>query len=284
MTNSSNNGGRKDICTESLNSYRNEFYNTNHKYRGKAIIFSQEWFEIDLSERTGTRIDCDKLNECLTTLGFDVDIFHDLKYRDIMKQIEQTAVMDHSENDCLLVIVLSHGDSGLLYARDTHYKTKNLWNPFTDAKCPTLAGKPKLFMFQACQGDQYDSGITLKRRAETDGSYEPDKIPVHPDFLLVLSTVPGYYSWRDRKRGSWFIQALYEELTYTAEDPIDILTLLTFVCQKVALNFVSYTKQVDSNDKKQVPCFSSMLTRRLVLTKKSNGKSSRRNRYSSCLI
>lgn len=271
MTNSSNNGGRKDICTESLNSYRNEFYNTNHKYRGKAIIFSQEWFEIDLSERTGTRIDCDKLNECLTTLGFDVDIFHDLKYRDIMKQIEQTAVMDHSENDCLLVIVLSHGDSGLLYARDTHYKTKNLWNPFTDAKCPTLAGKPKLFMFQACQGDQYDSGITLKRRAETDGSYEPDKIPVHPDFLLVLSTVPGYYSWRDRKRGSWFIQALYEELTYTAEDPIDILTLLTFVCQKVALNFVSYTEQVDSNDKKQVPCFSSMLTRRLVLTKKSNG-------------
>lgn len=277
MTNSSNNGGRKDICTESLNSYRNEFYNTNHKYRGKAIIFSQEWFEIDLSERTGTRIDCDKLNECLTTLGFDVDIFHDLKYRDIMKQIEQTTVMDHSENDCLLVIVLSHGDSGLLYARDTHYKTKNLWNPFTDAKCPTLAGKPKLFMFQACQGDQYDSGITLKRRAETDGSYEPDKIPVHPDFLLVLSTVPGYYSWRDRKRGSWFIQALYEELTYTAEDPIDILTLLTFVCQKVALNFVSHTKQVDSNDKKQVPCFSSMLTRRLVLTKKSNGKSSRSN-------
>lgn len=256
MTNSSNNGGRKDTCTESLNSYRNEFYNTNHKYRGKAIIFSQEWFEIHTSiRRTGTRIDCDKLNECLTTLGFDVDIFHDLKYRDIMKQIERTAVMDHSQNDCLLVIVLSHGDSGLLYARDTHYKTKNLWNPFTDANCPTLAGKPKLFMFQACQGDQYDRGITLGRRAKTDGSYEHDEIPVYPDFLLVLSTVPGYYSWRDPKRGSWFIQALYEELTNTAEDPIDILTLLTFVCQKVALNFVSYTEQVDSNDKKTSSMF-----------------------------
>ncbi|CAH1646182.1 unnamed protein product [Spodoptera littoralis] len=278
MTNSSNNGGRIS-CTDSLNSYKNEFYHMNHKYRGKAIIFSHDSFDIDIPPRAGTRKDCNNLDECLTTLGFDVNIFHNLKYTNIMKQIKQTAEVNHSEHDCLLVMVLSHGHSGLLYARDTHYRAENLWNPFIDAKCPTLAGKPKLFMFQACQGEEYDNGITLQRKIETDGWYEPHKIPSHPDFLLVLSTVPGYFAWRNSDHGSWFIQALYEELTYTAEDPIDILTLLTFVCQKVALNFESNTSEDASNYKKQVPCFSSMLTRRLVLTRKPNGKSSKRDSF-----
>ncbi|CAH0701920.1 unnamed protein product [Spodoptera exigua] len=273
MAHSSTNGSQVS-CAESFNSYKNEFYDMNHKYRGKAIIFNHDRFDIDIPPRAGSLKDCDNLEECLTALGFSVDIFHNFKYTDIMKQIEQTAEMNHSKNDCLLIMVLSHGESGLLYARDTHYRAENLWSPFTDAKCPTLAGKPKLFMFQACQGDKYDDGITLKRETETDGWYEPHKNPVHPDFLLVLSTVPGYFAWRNRDRGSWFIQALYEELTYTAEDPIDILTLLTYVCQKVALNFQSETSNDVTNYKKQVPCISSMLTRRLVLAKKPNGKSS----------
>lgn len=36
---------------------------------------------------------------------------------------------------------MSHGDTGILYARDTPYKPENLWLPFTGDKCPTLAGK-----------------------------------------------------------------------------------------------------------------------------------------------
>ena len=34
------------------------------------------------------------------------------------------------------------------------------------------------------------------------------KIPLHADFLIAYSTIPGFYSWRNTTAGSWFVQAL----------------------------------------------------------------------------
>lgn len=88
--------------------------------------------------------------------------------------------------------VLTHGKKDFLFAKDNPYKPEDLWLPFTADKCPTLAGKPKLFFIQACQGDNLDSGVILTSRTETDGraaySY---KIPSQADFLFAYSTIPG---------------------------------------------------------------------------------------------
>lgn len=245
------------------------YYNMNHKARGMAIIFNHEHFDIhSLKSRTGTNVDSDNLAKVLKSLGFKVSILHNNTSSDILRTIQQIAEIDHSDHDCLLIAVLTHGELGMLYAKDTHYKPDNLWGHFTADKCPTLAGKPKLFFIQACQGDKLDAGITLNR-TETDGlSSSSYKIPIHADFLIVFSTVPGYYSWRNTTRGSWFMQALCEELRYAGTER-DILTLLTFVCQKVALDFESNTPDVTPmHQQKQVPCITSMLTRLLVFGKK----------------
>lgn len=103
---------------------------------------------------------------------------------------------DHSEHDCLLISILSHGELGYIYSKDTHYKLESIWSFFTAPRCPTLAGKPKLFFIQACQGDRLDGGITLSR-TETDSSDNQTmayKIPIHADFLIAYSTVPGTYN------------------------------------------------------------------------------------------
>ena len=55
---------------------------------------------------------------------------------------------DHTDNDCVLVALMSHGDDGILYAKDQQYKPEKLWSHFTSDQCPTLAGKPKLFFIQ----------------------------------------------------------------------------------------------------------------------------------------
>ena len=60
----------------------------------------------------------------------------------------QVAREDHSDNDCILVTVLTHGDEDELFARDQSYKPGALWSRFTSDQCPTLAGKPKLFFIQ----------------------------------------------------------------------------------------------------------------------------------------
>lgn len=57
------------------------------------------------------------------------------------------ASMDHSNHDCILVAVLSHGEMGIIYAKDTPYKPDFLWSSFTADKCPTLAGKVFFILF-----------------------------------------------------------------------------------------------------------------------------------------
>lgn len=246
------------------------FYNMNHKNRGLAIIFNHEHFDIhSLKSRTGTNVDGDNLSKVLKGLGFRVAVLNNLTAEEVNSYIKQTAQMDHTDNDCLLIAVLSHGELGMLYAKDTHYKPDNLWYYFTADKCPSLAGKPKLFFIQACQGDKLDGGVTMSNRTETDGSSSASyRIPIHADFLIVFSTVPGYYSWRNTTRGSWFMQALCDELRYYSGEK-DILTLLTFVCQRVALDFESNTPDMPTmHQQKQVPCITSMLTRLLVFKPK----------------
>jgi len=96
---------------------------------------------------------------------------------------------DYTDYDCILMAVLSHGEQGIIFAKDAPYKPDDkLWGQFTGEKCPTLAGKPKLFFIQACQGDRLDGGVML---TQVDGGPSSFKIPNHADFLIAYSTIPG---------------------------------------------------------------------------------------------
>lgn len=169
-------------------------YNMSHGKRGLAIIFNHEHFDImSLKSRAGTNVDCEKLRDTLDRLHFEVTVHRDLCYSEIQQQIERLSKADHSDHDCLLISILSHGELGFIYAKDTHYKLESIWAYFTASRCPSLAGKPKLFFIQACQGDQLDGGVVLNR-TETDSSDNQSmayKIPVHADFLIAYSTIPG---------------------------------------------------------------------------------------------
>lgn len=58
---------------------------------------------------------------------------------------------DYSDCDCLAIAVLTHGiNSTYIYAKDGPYPVDMLWNGFTADKCPSLAGKPKMFFVQVC--------------------------------------------------------------------------------------------------------------------------------------
>ena len=82
-------------------------------------------------------------------------------------------------------LVMSHGELGILYSCDQPYKPDRLWTHFTGDKCPSLAGKPKMFLIQACQGDQLDQGLKMVQNTQTDAGAQTYKIPVHADFLIA---------------------------------------------------------------------------------------------------
>ncbi|KAG5313144.1 CASP1 protein, partial [Acromyrmex insinuator] len=236
-------------------------YNMKHKRRGVAIILNHVHFE-NMGTREGSEKDTLNLKTSLDKLGFDVQIYTDPTSKTISTVLQSTAAEDHTDADCLIVVAMSHGESGLLHSADSIYPVDALWIPFTGDQCLSLAGKPKLFFIQACRGTQLDNGVTVFN--ETD-SIKSDtvkySIPAYADILVAYSTYDGFFSWRNPDSGSWFIQALCEELDLHGHSH-DLLTIMTFVNRRVAIKYQSYVPQNEKfHAKKQIPSIVSMLTR-----------------------
>uniref|UniRef100_A0A1Y1M8U1 Caspase family p20 domain-containing protein n=2 Tax=Photinus pyralis TaxID=7054 RepID=A0A1Y1M8U1_PHOPY len=255
-----------------------DYYNMNHYRRGHAIIFSHIQFDGDLAKREGASKDAKDLEEVLAALKFNVKVYTDLKYGAIYEVIttcKYTSPMvsddvvvfvvsqsDHLDVDCLLVAVLSHGDRGKVYARDHHYPPDFLWKSFSGDKCPSLAGKPKLFFVQACRGDETDDGSRVRMATQVD-SQASYTIPVMADILVMYSCYDGYVSWRSTRTGSWFIQSLCEELK-TRSKSTDLLTILTFLNRRMAITYKSVApSKKEMHGKKQIGTIVSTLTRLL---------------------
>lgn len=79
-------------------------------------------------------------------------------FKCLFTNVQGYARENHTDEDCIIIVVLSHGALNGLYARDHLYHPDILWNHFTADKCPTLAGKPKIFLVQACRGHCFDQG------------------------------------------------------------------------------------------------------------------------------
>ncbi|XP_048509283.1 caspase-like isoform X2 [Athalia rosae] len=238
-----------------------------HERRGVAVIFNHVHFK-EMATRTGTVRDCRNLTEALTDLGFEVRVYEDPKIKTITTVLKSVAAEDHTDADCLLVAAMSHGESGLLHSNDELYAVDKLWNYFTGDQCPTLAGKPKLFFIQACRGSRLDQGVRVSH--ETDSVAASYSIPAYADIMVAYSTYDGFYSWRNPDAGSWFVQAICKELALNGKSR-DLLTIMTFVNRRVALDFQSYVPQNDKmHAKKQIPSVVSMLTRLLRFDEKSD--------------
>ncbi|XP_034488717.1 caspase-like [Drosophila innubila] len=246
-------------------------YNMNHKNRGMAIIFNHKYFDAEMKQepRRGTDVDSANLDRVLKQHHFDVIQHNDFCYNQIVRVIKRAAFENHDNNDCILIAILSHGNMGYICASDTKYKLADICNLLTPNNCPTLAGKPKLFFVQACQGKQMDDGCKIQTDGDSQMGY---KIPLHADFLIAYSTIPGFLSWRNPLNGSWFIQSLCLELE-TNGKRLDLMTLLTFVCRRVAFDFESHTNDPRKDQKKQIPCITTMLTRIVLFSEKPKSNS-----------
>jgi hypothetical protein len=93
-----------------------EVYNMNHRRRGVAVLFNHMQFDqrLGLKERKGTDADRDNLRATLRSLDFDVRVYNDLPHKEMERLLEDLANEDHTDADCLVVSVLSHGELGIL--------------------------------------------------------------------------------------------------------------------------------------------------------------------------
>uniref|UniRef100_A0A8C5DYW1 Caspase 9, apoptosis-related cysteine peptidase n=1 Tax=Gouania willdenowi TaxID=441366 RepID=A0A8C5DYW1_GOUWI len=237
---------------------------------GHCLIINNVEFdpESELNNRKGSNVDCLKLERRFKALGFIVDVKTDLTQRQIKHELSVLRKKDHSQYDCCVVIMLSHGTEvshnrfpGAVYGVDGQYVlVQHITNYLNGQHCPSLQGKPKLFFIQACGGDERDTGAEVSPEDvqssnggiddQTDAipvssssdslstSDETDAratLPTPSDILVSYSTFPGYVSWRDTQSGSWYVETLDRILEENASSA-DLVTMLTMVNLEVSQN------------------------------------------------
>lgn len=236
-------------------------YKMDYPEMGVCLIINNKNFKCNgMTTRTGTDVDAASLRETFTNLKYDVRVKNDLTHEEIKKLLFSASQEDHSKRSSFICVLLSHGEEGVIFGTDGPIDLKLLTGFFRGDCCQSLAGKPKIFIIQACRGSGLDCGI------ETDSASEEDmptqKIPVEADFLYAYSTAPGYYSWRNSKDGSWFIQSLCSMLKQYA-DKLEFMHILIRVNRKVAIEYESYSLDITFHAKKQIPSIVSMFTKEL---------------------
>jgi len=94
------------------------------------------------------------LENVFRDLDFVVEC-HDDQASEQMLDILDAARRDRrlKEYDCFVCCVMSHGKEGHVYGSDgLPVAIKDMTSLFRPAYCPHFAGKPKIFLIQACQG------------------------------------------------------------------------------------------------------------------------------------
>ncbi|XP_067672929.1 caspase-7-like [Haliotis asinina] len=236
-------------------------YNMNHRRRGFAYIINNVKFD-ELTDRLGSDVDEERLKERFSALHFTVQSFRNQTRTQMVDVLDKASKDDHSDSDCFVCVILSHGEEDKIYGTDGPVEVTRLLDPFKGHCCGSLAGKPKLFFIQACRGRESDNGVDVlgvKGDAEDEDVDEVAiyRIPREADFLVAYSTVYGYVAWRDKGEGSWFIQALCKVLEEHGTT-LDLMTMMTRVNHTVAHDYSAGCK---TGIKKQMPCITSMLTK-----------------------
>lgn len=143
--------------------------------------------------------------------------YQDLTATEIQNTVNRFGKLDHSSKDAFVCCILSHGEKGSIFGTDgKSILIQEITQPFKGSNCPSLAGKPKMFFIQACQGKSKQIGTCIQ--ADGDGgddgncSRDTQQIPDDSDFLLGMATVADYQSFRHVHYGSVYIQELCKQL------------------------------------------------------------------------
>uniref|UniRef100_A0A8D1FPD1 Caspase-6 n=2 Tax=Sus scrofa TaxID=9823 RepID=A0A8D1FPD1_PIG len=241
-----------------------EKYKMDHKRRGVALIFNHERFfwHLTLPERRGTSADRDNLKRRFSDLGFEVKCFNDLRAEELLLKIHEASTASHVDADCFLCVFLSHGEGNHIYAYDAKIEIQTLTGLFKGDKCQSLVGKPKIFIIQACRGNQHDVPVLpldvvdhqtdkLDANLTQVDAASVYTLPAGADFLMCYSVAEGYYSHRETVNGSWYIQDLCEMLGKFGSS-LEFTELLTLVNRKVSQRRVDFCKDPDAIGKKQI--------------------------------
>ena len=221
--------------------------------RGRLYIIHNFAFNGGHAFREGSGHDVGNLTTCFQDLGFihnpGNDCKSNLTCEEMKSWCEIWARQKHHDVDCIILALLTHGSyPDLLQGYDGKYiALDKLLSPFGRFN-PTLVGKPKIFFIEACRGDETNLGVqdctmtsgtntqrnfrsrvfpsSFQANDEAGSFINSGLLPLQADHLIAFATVVGYPAYRNRMKGSFYIEELTKTLReeYSSKHLTDIIT------------------------------------------------------------
>lgn len=209
--------------------HRDTAYQLISRPKGLALIISNVQFggAGDLVDRKGGDEDQRSLSQIFTILGFTVTCLQDQTAEEMKSELQRfSRLPNHRSVHSTVVAVLSHGVEGAVYGVDGQLvQLEDIFRLFDNDTCPQLQNKPKVFLIQACRGDDTDNGVDLQDGRESLFSMEGSggetlrvKLPTRSDIICGYACLKGTAALRNTRRGSWYVQALMQVLASHAKD------------------------------------------------------------------
>ncbi|XP_020617936.1 uncharacterized protein LOC110055858 isoform X7 [Orbicella faveolata] len=210
-------------------------------------------------ERTGSNDDVRNLTSLFNNFNFRHVVEDNQTGSQMIKLLQTTAEKDFSRYDCFVCAILSHGKKDGIYGTDEELiKIEAITSLFRRNECPSLEGKPKIFLFQACHGSRRD---TVPVESDSDPiPLTSSSLPADADFLICFASAPDHESYRQAHLGSWFISSVVDVFKEYAERE-HLMDMMLRVNNRVA-GF--YSKE----GLKQIPCQVCMLRKRVFFDPK----------------
>ena len=240
-------------------------YKMDHKKRGIALVINIRTYDpnpYELKERKWSEKDIENLIKTLNYLEFQVVLCKDLTKIQIEQVMKEQASVNHSESDCFLCVIMSHGNEDHILANDSQdLSFEEIMAPIKS--CETLDEKPKLFFFQACRGDSEmekrilhakprpDSGESKSFvQLDTDNHPRTNTIVSHSlnsskktsinsesDVLVYNATLPKHYAYGTISEGTFFIQSVcdvfFNEAFKNLPNNLPLSQMITIVNSRV---------------------------------------------------
>lgn len=172
------------------------------KYQCRSLLSLIDNFTGDhtFTTRRGGGHDVGKLATCFKYLGFahdhNNDCKSDLSSDEMRTWCKKLAEKNYSDADCVVVAILTHGESpDLLQGSDGKFvKLDELQQPFLHKYNRSLIGKPKIFIIQACRSTPNAMNIGVKDRQITSGtvSFHYYKVLIDP-YIISASRICARY-------------------------------------------------------------------------------------------
>ncbi|GFY51100.1 caspase-3 [Trichonephila inaurata madagascariensis] len=226
---------------------------------GDCYIFNYQMFE-GRKSRLESENDVKRLKHVFGELNFDVFEFKNLSQLETTEALKKISEKDHSQKKYFVCCFLTHGGPETLCTSDKNINVSDIFSHFTRSSCPTLSGKPKIFIIQACRGSKYETEESVNCADYFLIECNKDYL----DFLIVNSTYYDTVSFKSSDEehsihhGAFFIDELCRSLEQFSGE-LELLQILTIVNYRVSYLFLSKSKEKKKNMKKQVPCFVSRL-------------------------